>query len=144
MIRLAVKSDIDNLLRMSELFFNSSGYSEITTFNKEDSEQLLNNLIDLGTILTDGESGMIGFVMFPIFMNNSTIMSQELFWWVDEEKRGSRVGVELLKGAEKISKESGATVMNMLSLEDLNGKKVNELYQRLGYKRKEQSYMRIL
>ena len=144
MIRLAKKSDIPNLLRMSELFFNASGYGEMTTFNKADSEQLLNNLIDLGTLLTDGKSAMIGFVMFPMFMNNSTIMSQELFWWVDEDKRGAKIGIELLKGAEKISKESGATVINMLSLEDLNGKKVNKLYQRLGYKRKEQSYMRVL
>jgi len=144
MIRLANQNDMKSLLRMSELFFDASGYSEITTFNKSDSKDLLNKLIELGTLLTDGDHAMIGFVMFPMFMNNSTIMSQELFWWVDEEKRGSKIGVELLKQAEKISKESGATVMNMLSLEDLNGEKVSELYRRLGYKRKEQSYMRVL
>ena len=144
MIRLAIKSDIENLIRMSELFFNVSGYNEITSFNKEDSRELLSNLIDLGTLLTDGKHAMIGFVIFPLFMNKSTVISQELFWWVDKGSRGSKIGIELLKGAEKISKESGATVMNMLSLEDLNGEKVNNLYQRLGYKRKEQSYMRVL
>ena len=79
-----------------------------------------------------------------MFMNNSTVMAQELFWWVDESIRGSKTGIQLLKAAEKIAKESGASVMNMLSLEDLNGEKVNKLYQRLGYKRKEQSYMRVL
>ena len=143
-VRLATKEDIPNLLRMSELFFNASGYQSITTFNKSDSQELLNNLVDVGTMLTDGKSAMIGFVIFPLFMNKKTIMSQELFWWVDEDKRGTRVAIELLKAAEKISKQSGATVMNMLSLEDLNGEKVNKLYQRLGYERKEQSYMRVL
>ena len=144
MIRLAILEDIPNLLRMGELFFNDSGYGEITSFNKNDTEVTLKSLIDLGTLLTDGKSSMIGFLVFPLFMNQKTLMSQELFWWVDEDKRGTRIGIDLLKQAEKISKENGATVMNMLSLNDLNGEKVNKLYERLGYKRKEQSYMRVL
>ena len=144
MIRLAKLEDIPNLLRMGELFFNDSGYGEITSFNKNDTEVTLKSLIDLGTLLTDGKSSMIGFLVFPLFMNQKTLMSQELFWWVDEDKRGTRIGIDLLKQAEKISKENGATVMNMLSLNDLNGEKVNKLYERLGYKRKEQSYMRVL
>lgn len=144
MIRLAKLEDMPNLLRMGELFFNDSGYGEITSFNKSDTEITLKSLIGLGTLLTDGKSSMIGFLVFPLFMNQKTMMSQELFWWVDEDKRGTRIGIDLLKQAEKISKENGATVMNMLSLNDLNGEKVNKLYERLGYKRKEQSYMRVL
>lgn len=144
MIRLAKESDIPELLRMGELFFNASGYKGIAKYNKEDSTVLLKALIELGTILTDGKSAMLGFVLFPMFMDKSTIISQEMFWWVDEDKRGTRLGVEILKEAEKVSKESGATVMAMLSLNDLNGEKVNKLYSRLGYNRKEQTYMRIL
>ena len=144
MIRLATKEDLPMLLRMGELFFNASGYSDITSFNKSDTKELLTTLIDLETLVTDGKSGMLGFVMFPIFMNKKTIMSQELFWWVDEDARGTSTGIKLLKAAEQISKDNGATVMNMLSLEDLEGEKVNKMYSRLGYKRKEQSYMRIL
>tara|TARA_R110000823_G_C15728920_1_gene479528 strand:+ start:141 stop:575 length:435 start_codon:yes stop_codon:yes gene_type:complete len=144
MIRLATKEDLPLLLKMGELFFDASGYSDITSFNKLDTKELLITLINLGTIVTDGKSGMLGFVIFPLFMNKKTIMSQELFWWVDEKARGTSTGIKLLKMAEKISKDSGANVMNMLSLEDLEGKKVNKMYSRLGYKRKEQSYMRIL
>jgi hypothetical protein len=144
MIRAAEINDLPNLLRMSESFFNVSGYAELTTFNVADSEELLIRLIKLGTILTDGKNAMLGFVIFPLFMNKQTIMSQELFWWVDKEIRGTTAGIKLLKMAEKISKESGATVMNMLSIEDLDGEKVNKMYSKLGYKRKEQSYMRVL
>jgi hypothetical protein len=144
MIRIAEINDLPNLLRMSESFFNVSGYAELTTFNAADSEELLIRLIDLGTILTDGKNAMLGFIIFPLFMNKQTIISQELFWWVDKEIRGTTAGIKLLKMAEKISKESGASVMSMLSLEDLDGEKVNKMYSKLGYKRKEQSYMRVL
>ena len=144
MIRLATKEDIPEMLRMGESFFNASGYGDLTTFSKEDTESLFIKLIDEGWLLTDGVSTLLGFVVFPMFMNNSTIVAQELFWWVDESVRGSRVGVEILKKAEELAKENGATAMMMLSINELNGDSVNKLYERLGYSRREQTYMRAL
>ena len=144
MIRLAKEGDIENLLRMSELFFNASGYSDLTSFNKQDSKGIIEKLIESETIFTDGRHAMIAFVVFPLFMNKKTLMSQELFWWVDEELRGSRVGIQLLKKAEEASKTLGATVMNMLSIDSLNGESVNRIYEKLGYIKREQSYMRVL
>jgi len=144
MIRLATLEDMAELLRMGEAFFNASGYADFTTFDKKDTTTLVTKLIDEGWLLTDGKSAMIGFVVFPMFMNSSTIISQELFWWVDEEARKTGVGIEILKKAEDLSKEHGASVMAMLSLNDLDGEKVNKLYEKLGYKQREQSYMRAL
>lgn len=143
-IRKATQSDMSELLRMGEAFFNASGYSDITSINLSDTESLLSSLIDQGTILTDGKNAMIGFVIFPMFLNNETMVSQELFWWVDEEKRNTRVGIEILKEAEKTSKAMGAKVMMMLSIKELNGDKVNRIYQRMGYTEREQTYMRVL
>ena len=144
MIRLALNEDVPEMLRMCELFFNASGYSDITTFNKDDMEQLLLRLIESGTLLTDGESTLLGFVVFPMFMNQSTSVAQELFWWVDEDKRNTGVGIQILKKAETTAKDLGATTMIMLSIKSLDGEKVNRMYERLGYKEREQSYMRIL
>ena len=144
MIRLATVDDITELLRMSESFFNASGYGKVTTFNREDSKSVLLSLIEQETILTDGLGGMIGFLVFPMFMNTSYMLSQELFWWVDPGKRKSSFGIGLLKAAEKQSKLKGANSMIMLSINDLDGSKVNGIYERLGYKRQEQSYMREL
>ena len=144
MIRLATLEDMSQLLRMGEAFFDASGYGDITTFNKDDSEKLLTKLIDEGWLLTDGESALLGFVVFPMFMNNDTIIAQELFWWVDEDKRKTGVGIEILKKAEDIAREHGATTMMMLSLKKLDGEKVNKLYKSLGYEEREQSYMRLL
>lgn len=144
MIKLAVIEDVPELLRMGELFFNASGYSDLTSFNVEDTRELLIDLIENEWILTDGKSAMLGLVVFPVFMNKSTIVAQELFWWVDESSRGTRVGVSILKEAEKLAKSHGATSIMMLSIDNLNGSAVNKLYERLGYKRREQTYMRCL
>ena len=144
MIRLATTEDIPEMLRMGESFFDASGYSDLTTFDKEDTESLLIKLIDERWLLTDGKSTLLGFVVFPMFMNNKTVVAQELFWWVDESARGSRVGIEILKKAEELAKEHGATAMMMLSIKELNGDSVNKLYERLGYSKREQTYMRVL
>ena len=70
MIRLATQEDIPELLRMSESFFNASGYAELTTFHESDSESTLNNIIEQGWLLTDVNHAMLGFVFFPMFMNS--------------------------------------------------------------------------
>jgi len=144
LIRLATIDDIPELLRMGQLFFNASGYPDITDFNIEDTEKMLISLIDQGFVLTDGKSTMLGFLVYPVFMNASCLVSQELFWWVDEDKRNNKSGIEILKKAEELSKEYGATTMMMLSLKKLNGDRVNKLYERLGYVEREKTYMRAL
>lgn len=144
MIRLAKVDDMKQLLRMGKAFFDVSGYGQITDFSYSDTEIVLLSLIEQESLLIDGSGGMIGFLVFPMFMNSSYKLSQELFWWVDEDKRKTKLGVELLKAAEVQSKKLGADSMIMLSINDLNGDKVNNLYESLGYKRQEQTYMRTL
>ena len=144
MIRLAEEKDIPVMLRMGKAFFDASGYNKETQYNELDTTEMFKKLIEAGTLLTDGESGMIGFLVFPIFMNNSHIIAQELFWWVDEDKRKTKLGLNLLQAAEKAAKDQGASSMLMLSLNDLNGEKVNNLYKSLGYSARETTYMRSL
>lgn len=144
LIRLAEKKDLSLLLALTERFFNVSGYDSIARFDKNDVTNLLLSLIDSETILTDGKSAVLGFVVYPLYMNTDCLVSQELFWWVDEEYRSTGVGLKMLNEAEKISKQKGAKTIMMLSLNDLDGDKVNKLYERRGYEKKEQTYMRAL
>jgi N-acetylglutamate synthase-like GNAT family acetyltransferase len=143
-IRVATRDDMQELLRMGRSFFNDSGYSYIAEFNEETTVATLELLIDAGTILTDGKTGMIGFLIFPLFMDKACVVAQELFWWVDKENRKSKLGIELLKSAELLAKEMGAKSMIMLSLSSLDGEKVNALYESLGYTKRESNYMRVL
>lgn len=144
MIRLATTEDIPELLRMGKEFFDASGYGEITSFNEDDTTVLINKLIDERFLLTDGKTSMLGFVVFPMFMNSSYVVAQELFWWVDKESRSTGIGAEILHEAEKLAKTHGAESMIMLSINGLDGKKVNKFYEKLGYVKREQSYMRAI
>ena len=119
MVRLATEDDCEQLLRMGNEFFNVSKYSEFFEYNKKSTMETFSILIDCGCLFTDGEHGMIGFIVFPLFFNTAQTMAQELFWWVDKEKRGGTLGILLLKNAEKRAKELGASIMMMLALDGL-------------------------
>lgn len=144
MIRLAEEKDFDILLRMCKSFFDASGYSDRFEYNEPDVKELVRALITDKTMITDGKSGMLGFILSPALMNRSQIIAQELFWWVDEDKRGGKLGLDLLKAAEEQATELGASQLLMLSLTKLNGGKVNKLYESRGYEPRESVYMRAL
>lgn len=141
-VRLATRDDLPECMIMGRRFYNESGYSDMGDFNPALTEQVLTNCIDNGTLII-GDGGMIGFIVFPIYMTG-TNAAQELFWWVNHEKRGARLGLQLLKAAEARAKDIGAKAMMMLCLDRLNGEKVGKLYERLGYESREQTYMRLL
>ena len=142
-IRQADVDDIPELLRMGEAFHSVSGYGDFCDFGKDEAEITIRTLIEHETLIMC-EGGMLGFVIFPIFMAKNVSMAQEVFWWVDESKRGSGIAITLLKRAEAIAKNRGAKVFTMLCLNDLNGDKVGKMYSRLGYQPKEKNYMRVL
>ena len=140
MIRMATYDDLPELLRMGEEFFNHSGYTDSGEFNVKLVIDVLSSLIENGTLLiTDG--GMIGWMVTPMYMTGEP-MASELFWWVDEDKRTSGVGRDLLKTMERLVEADGINIINMVSLEAMDGQRVGALYASLGYKLKEYTYSR--
>jgi len=144
MIRLAEISDMPELVRMGKRFHSVSGYGKYVSYDVDTITEMFKVLIKNKTLLTDGKSGMIGFMVFPFFFNKNVLTSQELFWWVDEDVRKTKLGVNLLAHAEKHAKILGAGSLIMLNIKDLDGDKVGKLYKSLGYKESEQTYMRSL
>lgn len=142
MIRQATKEDFPELLRMGELFFKASGYSAVGNYNLDKTTRMLESLIELGTVLI-GEGGMLGYVLSEIWMTDVTVGS-ELFWWVDEDKRSTGLGLKLIKAAEAAAKENGASYMAMANIESLNSQRMNTLYTRLGYALTELTWTRKL
>lgn len=142
-IRLAKESDKPELFRMGEAFFKASGYSsEMGNWNPELLGTVLDNLIAAECVLIS-DGGIIGWVNFPVFMTGAQV-AQELFWWVDEGKRGSGLAVKLLKAAEAKAKEQGSRAIMMLCLDDLDGNRVADLYAKMGYRPRERTFMRAL
>ena len=68
---------------------------------------------ELGVLLMVGEVGMVGGIATPDFFNRNKLGAAELFWWVDEEARGSGAGVALLNGLESWAISIGASRLSM-------------------------------
>lgn len=88
--------------------------------------------------------GVIGALVFPNYWNVNELIAQELFWWVDEAARGTSAGVRLLSAAEDACRDRGAKKLLMLCLNDLDGDRVAQMYQRRGYEPQEQAYRKVL
>ena len=139
MIWDASESDLPEILRMAELFANESGID--VPFDSISSEFTARQLMDDGLLLV-GEGGMIGGLAYPHFFNAQVIIAQEIFWWVDIEHRGSRLGLRLFEGFESWARDLGAKHVTMIAL--ASQKPVHNLYLRKGYREMESSYVREL
>jgi len=149
-VRKATHSDIDDLMRMCELFFSKTGYEDIVEFDKTSMLNTLDNLLTEENYILyiaksgDETIGMIGTILYPFYFNNSHLTGQELFWWIDFEYRKSGVGALLLNAIEEESKKKGAKSFSMIALDSMNPEIVGGIYKDRGYKNSEHSYIRSL
>lgn len=141
-MRLATQDDKPELFRMGKEFYLHSGYQDKGEFNETILDSVFDQLIS-GECLLIADGGMIGWLVFPVFMTG-TLVAQELFWWVDEDKRDSGLGRELLKAAEEKAKNQGANSMIMICLDELEPDKAEAIYGKMGYQPRERTFMRTL
>jgi L-amino acid N-acyltransferase YncA len=149
-IRKAQPEDLPALLDMGRDFFDHSANSAFTTF---DENSLTATLIALmsgvagGSLLvaeTDGEVvGMAACVVFPFYANHSTLISQELFWWVKPEHRKG-IGGAILDELEAEAKRKGAKIFIGANLSGERSAAFERLYRRRGYTPAENTHLRIL
>jgi len=142
----ASDEDIDEIIAMGESFFYESGYNDVSEYSPERTLELVEKLINEGTLLVCKSNeeiiGMLGFMIAPIYMSVDTFVGQELFWYVKKENRKSRAGILLLLEMEKASKEKGAKLAIMVCLDRLAS--LDNLYNKMGYSKIETSFMRVL
>jgi L-amino acid N-acyltransferase YncA len=144
----ATKADIPEMLEVAKLFYEASGYGEVVEYDPGSLEATLGALVPhedaiILVIKKDGKVvGGAGAMVFPFYFNFYHKTGTELFYWINEEDRG--VGLYLLKALEHYAKEKGARSFSMISLEKLNPEGVGTLYNRLGYKLREHSYVKGL
>lgn len=93
-------------------------------------------------LVVDGKcEGVIAGRVFKSMLNDGAIF-QETIWYVSPSFR--RYGVKLLREAEKILKSRGVSIMIMVALENSKADKLRKFYNKLGYKRMEEHFMRAL
>lgn len=144
MIREAEEHDIPMLLKMGARFHEASGFIEMP-FDAASLEGTLRSLIESedGVVLI-GDGGMAGVLVYPCYFNHTQRQAQELFWWVDQDKRSTGLGRALLEGVEAWAKERGASTLTMICLDALDGERVSSLYRRAGYRPSERNFLKRL
>lgn len=142
MIKIATIEDLPEVLDMAMKFMSLTGYT------KYSDEQTISNLIE--TIVTGPQNTMIillipgvGFLAgqaSPFVFGRGSIAS-EIAWWINEEKRNSGIGAELVEAFEYWAKNvAGCTIITLTSLDDSVGK----FYEKKGYTLYERAYMKEL
>lgn len=145
--REATAGDLADIARLGELFYNESGYGEYTEYRYSSAFETLNFLLksDLGVLVVAEEEdivGIAGAILFPFHFNHEFITGQELFWWVQKEHRGCGGG--LYQYLEEKAKEKGCQALIMIALETIKPAAVGKLYERKGYKKHENLYIKRL
>lgn len=141
-MKLASLDDLENLVTLSEEFFNESPYTELP-FSRD---HVRGSLIEILTkdktesviIYEEGKGFIIGIVAPLLF--SPVRAAVEVAWFVSKDERKGRLGLGLLEAFEYWSKEVAKTDVTTMS--DLSNLDLSRLYERRGYRLFENSYLR--
>lgn len=141
-MKIATIDDHDEILSMAMKFMEQTGYTEYS------NEETISNLIN--TILSGKQNEMIillkpgiGFLagMSSPFVFGPHLIASEVAWWINEDKRKTGAGAELVEAFEYWAKNvAGCTIITLTSLDD----KIGKFYEKKGYKLYERAYMKEL
>lgn len=143
MIREAILSDIPKLVEQGHRFVDDLPFD--VESDEGSIQKVLTNLInDDSAIVFVSDDGLsaIGGLAFPFFFNNNILTGQELFWWVNESDRKGRIGITLINALEDWAKNKGVEYFSMTSLDNEMKDKLSSFYERKGYIKNEQSFVR--
>lgn len=135
--------ELDDLVDLAEKFYASSEF--LNGFKKNVAKKSWVHFIDTGIgvifgLKEDNElHGMLGAIK-SIDAHTGDFIAVELFWFVSEEKRGE--GLKLIKAYEKWALEQKCKRIAIGHLQDLMPARLEKIYNKLGYKLAEKSYVK--
>lgn len=100
---------------------------------------------DTGFVIVSGDPIVAGIcgMMYPD-MGTGELCCSEWFWYVDRVYRGTSVGLRLLKEFEEEAKRRGAVRVSMMHYVSDKTEKFKHLYEKRGYKMKEQVFSKTI
>jgi len=134
MIKSATMADLPFLMYLCEQMHKESPRFSKLTFSTSRMRGVLMYLIkDPGGIVLVSDAGMlVGAVGKPSFSND--LCAEDKLFYVSPEARGTMQAVRLIKAYIERAKELGAVDIGIGSETESAGR-VEELYQRLGFRR---------
>lgn len=136
MIRLAVESDIPQLLEMGQRFADRAGLVDHVGYNPVHMTQTFRLLIE-GHVIFIGRTGALGAMSGPHPFNYDHLIAQELFWWSE-----GREGLRLLDAFEAWAREHCHSV-RMITLEAVEPDRTARIYERRGYTPLERGFIKV-
>lgn len=141
-IRDATEADIPVLLGMGERFAAHIGLADTIGYDPETMASLFSTLINAPNgILLIMDGGAAGGMVHPALFNASHVTGQELFWWVDSDKRGG--GLRLFTALEAAARALGADSWMVSTMEALNFDGATRLYERRGYLASDRNFLKV-
>lgn len=144
-LKLAEATDLPDIVDMALKFAAVSPYSELPIEQEKIEELILSMLKDRNkTIIVlymkdDKPVGMLAGMTSEMLFNRE-LLASEVIWWVEPEHR-SRKSFALKEAYEYWAKRVGAKYIQM---SNLNDKRVEQFYERTGYKLTERAYLKVL
>ena len=136
-LRNATQHDLDGIYACAEKFAAYAGYEEQhgMPFDEASFKDTVLQYIENGICIlaVDGDivkGGVCGMVM-PWGFNDSIKIALELFYWMDEDSRGT-IAIRMLAEYEKRVAAAGAKSI-MIQPETPLTEKVGKMYERRGY-----------
>jgi hypothetical protein len=135
-IRKATPLDVNSMLIPAKKFVEFYGIE----WHLPSVSNLLSKLITDGVVFLAFKDeqlvGGIGGIELSNPWNNTQHLLQEMFWWVNEDQRGSSVGLRLLRAFEE--EATSTVVLSILPQTPVK----KEMLSKLGYNLKELSYFK--
>jgi hypothetical protein len=111
MVRLANRWDRDNLVNMFCRYRSSSKIQQIVnSTNTAAAERIIEQIIighgiALISEIKEQPTGMLIALRHPLVWDPDLVILSEIAWWVDQEYRGSRSGLLLLKEYQRLAEQ---------------------------------------
>lgn len=145
-IRLAELADVPRLVEMGHRFLDASPWAK---FGKRENRvrdlpEVVRRIVTYGVAFVAEQDGVVigGLLgtIGPAWCIPSETVATELAWWIDEEHRGGRTAVKLLRTFEGWAYAQGASAVALTSIDATAGR----LLEALDYRMVERSYWKEL
>lgn len=146
-LTVATVEDYPVVAEMARDFYSRTTQAQSIPYDEETAYQLFLDLVANGFVVLAWQDeepiGMLGCMMTPAMLNKNFKVATEIFWWVDPLVRGGKAAIQMLAAAEYLAKVEGAKIITMGTL-DTSPQGLGKFYERRGYARQEESYVKVL
>lgn len=146
MVRSGEYSDVQAIVDMASEFWSHTIFD--VEPDDESIECMAKHCIDSDLmsvlVINDKIEGFACGIAGPLLGNNKVLTGTEVAWWVNEDHRGGKNGIALLRHLEGLAKDKGILYWSMAYMESSMPETIKGIYEKMGYKQSEVSYTRVL